>query len=426
MKLKHILAAALALTVGPAFLSDPVLTGAPATAPAALSESGAALAGPFSPVITVDGRAITEYELSQRIRFLTLLRTPGDPAEEARTTLINERLYELAAQRAKITVTDEELRTGMEEFAGRANLALPQFLQAIGSGGISEETFRAFVRAGLLWRNVVRARFGPRAAQVDERDISNLINLAPSSAGARVLLSELVLPATPETAAQSQALAERLQREIKSEVAFARAAREFSVSPTAGRGGKLEWIPLANLPPALAPVILSLSPGQVSPPVPVTNAIVLFQLRALDEVDGGLPKGVKVDYAVLSVAGTDPAQAQAAVMQVARSADTCNDLYGLVKGRPGMKLVRETRAMSQVPNDIGIQLARLDADESSVALTRDGGRTRTLVMLCERIVSEADDARKTEVRGALVNRRLGTLAENYLAELRAQAIIVEK
>lgn len=422
MKLNRILALVIGLTAAPILSSTLSETGAPLGGPL----GGLAWAGPFSPVITVDGRAVTQFELDQRIRFLTLLRAPGDPAEEARTTLVNERLYEIAAQRAGITVSDEEVAEGMADFAGRSNLKLDQFLQAIRQGGISEESFRAFVRSGLLWRNVVRSRFGPLASQVDEADVERVADFAPSSQNARVLLAELVLPATPETAAKSQALAERLQREITSEVAFARAARQFSVSPTAGRGGKLEWIPLANLPPALAPVVLGLKPGQVSPPVPVQNALVLFQLRALDEVDGGLPTGVKVDYAVLSPASGDPAKALGAIQQIATRADTCDDLYGLVKGQPGLTLSRQTRTMAQVPRDIGLQLARLDAGERSIALSRDGGRSRVMVMLCRRIGAELEDTQKGEMRGALINRRLATYADNYLAELRAQAIISRK
>ncbi|MBP6771266.1 MAG: hypothetical protein KA171_26050, partial [Reyranella sp.] len=42
----------------------------------------------FSPVIKVNDSSVTGYELEQRIRFLQLLRFPGDIAAEAEKGLI--------------------------------------------------------------------------------------------------------------------------------------------------------------------------------------------------------------------------------------------------------------------------------------------------------------------------------------------------
>lgn len=117
--------------------------------------------GSFEPVITVNGRVITGYELDQRVLFLDILRVPGDHLAEAERGLIEDRLRLEAAKRDGITVTPAQLTAGMEEFASRANLPLDQFLEAIGQGGIAPETYRDFVHAGLLWREVVRARFAP-------------------------------------------------------------------------------------------------------------------------------------------------------------------------------------------------------------------------------------------------------------------------
>jgi len=84
----------------------------------------------FSPAVKVNDQVITNYEVDQRARFLTLLRAPGDPAEEALKALINDRLQSQAASAAGITATQEEVEVGMEEFAARAELTAEDFIKA--------------------------------------------------------------------------------------------------------------------------------------------------------------------------------------------------------------------------------------------------------------------------------------------------------
>ena len=53
---------------------------------------GSAAGGLFAPVLQVDDRVITGYELDQRTRFDEVLHAPGDPAQEARDRLIDDKL----------------------------------------------------------------------------------------------------------------------------------------------------------------------------------------------------------------------------------------------------------------------------------------------------------------------------------------------
>ncbi|MEX5729184.1 peptidyl-prolyl cis-trans isomerase SurA [Rhodovulum iodosum] len=374
--------------------------------------------GPFAPRLIVNDRAITNYELAQRRRFVQVLNTPGDLDEVALNGLIEDRLRMAEAAAMGIRPGPEEIEAGMAEFASRANLSTEEFLAGLASEGIAPETFRDFVEAGIAWREVIRARFGPRA-QVTEAEIDRALALSSQRGGARVLLSEIILPAdTPERQAQSQTLANRLSQ-ISTPGAFAAAARDYSVAPTRGRGGRLDWLPLANLPPQIAAQVLVLGPGEVTDPIPVPNAIALFQLRAIEETGLPEPETVSVEYARLLLPGDDGRQAA----RVRAQLDTCDDLYGVAKGQPEELLTREVKPVSEVPQDVALELAKLDEGEVSTALTQGGARV--LLMLCGRTpaIEEAPD--RAEVRRRLVNQRLGSYSESYLAQIRADAIIRE-
>jgi peptidyl-prolyl cis-trans isomerase SurA len=371
----------------------------------------------FTPAIFVNDRVITRFEIAQYRQFLTLLGQAGDLDQIAAERLIEDRLRLDAAAALGVAATPEQVAAGMTEFAGRANLTAEEFISALASNGVSEDIFRGFVEAGLLWREVVRARFLPRA-QITEAEIDRALAAATRQAGARVLLSEIVLPAnTPEATATSQATAARLAGQTLSEGAFAAEAGRISVSPSRAQGGRIDWLPLGNLPPAIAGQIVTLAPGEISAPFPAGNAIVLFQLRGLEETGVTERSALSVDWAEFAVASTDEA------LRLRDRVDTCDDLYGIARGLPPERLRRETRAIAQVPADVLSALARLDDNEADPAFSRGG--QPVFLMLCSRRFDfpDGDAPSRDDVRERLITQRLSAFADGYLAELRADATI---
>jgi peptidyl-prolyl cis-trans isomerase SurA len=124
--------------------------------------------------------------------------------------------------------------------------------------------------------------------------------------------------------------------------------------------------------------------------------------------------------------------------------DTCAQLYAEAKGQPDGMLTVRTQTMGEIATDVGLELAKLDLNESSGALTRGGNRV--FLMLCSRAaipepvmpltepgdgeaVSEADAPEadltpdRNAIRERLLNQRLAGFADRDLGQLRAEAII---
>jgi peptidyl-prolyl cis-trans isomerase SurA len=376
--------------------------------------------GLFTPRVIVNERVVTNYEYEQRLRMLTLFGAPGNREAEALKGLIDDRLREGAALALGIAATEEDVRTGMTEFAARANLSAEEFIAALNQAGVQTETFRDFVLAGILWREVVRARFLPRA-QITETEIDRALAQSSGTAAVRVLLSEIIIPAPPGQEAAARARAERIRTEARGEAGFAAAARRFSAAGSASRGGRLDWIPIANLPPALAGAVLGLGPGGVSQPIDIQGAVALFQLRAIEETASREPASVVVEYAEFYLPEGPNALAQAEAVR--QQVDTCDDLYGVAEGLPEERLTRTSATMGEVPQDVGLELARLDANEISTAIVRGGARV--VLMLCGRNPQIEEAPTRDAIRDQLRNQRLAAYADGYLEELRADAIIRE-
>lgn len=376
--------------------------------------------GQFAPRVIINERVVTNFEFEQRLLMLTLFGAPGNREEEALKGLIDDRLREGAALALGIAASEEDVRAGMTEFAARANLSAEEFITALNRAGVETETFRDFVLAGILWREVVRARFLPRA-QITETEIDRALAQSSGTAAVRVLLSEIIIPAPPGQEAAARARAERIRAEAQGEAAFASAARRFSAAGTAGRGGRLDWIPIANLPPALAGAVLGLGPGGVSQPIDIQGAVALFQLRAIEETASREPASVVVEYAEFFLPEGPNALAEAE--RVRQRVDTCDDLYAVAKGLPEERLTRTSATMAEVPQDVGLELARLDANEVSTAMVRGGARV--VLMLCGRNPQIEEAPTRDAIRDQLRNQRLAAYADGYLEELRADAIIRE-
>ncbi|MBB5721968.1 peptidyl-prolyl cis-trans isomerase SurA [Loktanella ponticola] len=371
----------------------------------------------FGPSITVNNTAITGYEIDQRAKLLELFRTPGAGRSLAQEQLIEDRLKQSEMDKAGLQLADGALQTSLEEFAGRANLTLDQFYAVLSQNGVAPETLRDFVEIGVTWRDYVRSRFGSRV-QITEGQIDRaLASSGATTDGIEVLLSEIIIPAPPPQAASATATAERIAQ-TRSTATFSAEARRVSALPSKNNGGQLGWLPISNYPPQLRSLILGLGTGEVTAPIQIPNGVALFQMRGVREVPTPRPVPSAIEYAAYYMGG-----GQSAARALADQVDTCDDLYGVAQGQPAEVLERDSLAPADIPQDVALELARLDAGEVSYNLTRANGQTTVFLMLCNRVSAGQEGVDRDAVRNQLRGTLLAGFADALLADLRATATI---
>ena len=394
---------------------------------------------PFEPVIYINNKAVTRYEVGQRQRFMQILGQSGVDAKAAEDALMQDRLRMYAAQQLGIEVTDQGLQTGLEEFASRAGMSAAEFTAALERAGVERQAYRDFVEAGVAWRAVIRQRLLPRVNVSDAEIDQALKRVVETPIVDRVLLSELVIPAPPGQEQQALERASQIAASRPTEAAFAAAARQYSAAGSAAQGGRLNWVALDNLPPSLRPIVTNLQPGQVTQPLPVEGAVVLFLLR---DAQGTLRPGAReqvLDYMTLRMGSASEAASLAARTR------SCDDLYLQAGPQVAAQVARQTVSQGQIPTLIATQLASLDPDEAAVV---NYGSSADLVMLCSRqpalvaanepevpVTALPDDGvedavpnpnglpSREAVREEIFNRKANEAAAAYLAELRADAVI---
>ncbi len=394
----------------------------------------------FSPVVYVNNSVVTRYEIQQRQRFMKVLNAPDLSEAEVEKALIEDRLRIEAARKLDVEVSDAGLEEGLSEFAGRAGLSTGEFITVLERNGVDRQAYRDFVKSGVAWREVVRRRIAPSIRVSDAEVDQALKRVIETPQIKQVLLSELIIPAPPGQEEAAMARAEQVRGSVSSEGGFADAARRYSATPSAGRGGRLDWMPVENMPPSLRQVILSLKPGQMTPPLSVQGAVLMFYLR---DTQGELRPGAteqQIDYLTVTFASKADAQNAAA------KARSCDELYVFANGLPDQQVQRMEGSLGGVPQHIAVRLASMDKNEATVM---DRGGAGEVLMLCDRkpallagldagpvatantgadgeTVEAADPNALPErdaVREQIFNRKVSVAADAYLAELRGDAVI---
>ena len=372
--------------------------------------------GIFDTIISVDGAAITTYELEQRILFFSFLNEPGDTLISSRQSLIDDRLKMAAGSKDGFALTPTELENAMLDFAKNSNQSLSGLLNLLNEGGVDAETFRDYVEVGVVWREVVRKRFGSQS-QPTESEIDRALAAERAEGDISVLLTEIVLPAGPSQLEESRKIARELAK-ITSIGSFSEKAKKLSVSSSRDNGGKIPWRNLKDLPNGLRQIIASLSPGQVAKPLEVQNAIVLFQLRDVEELGLKAPEIISMKFAKITGINS--------VLDLAtKTVNSCNDLYGLVKLDKDVVLEMLTQHPDEIEQATALRLNRLDRHEMSI-FSDSPDSIGNMIMLCERNYTTSADISRSEVAKNIRAARLTNLAEGYLAELRTNATVIFK
>lgn len=390
-----------------------------------IAGTSVAAQGSLQPVITVNSGAVTAFELDQRKRMLEVFRTPGNLIEAARVALIEDRLKQQLLASAGLKLSEESLRAAMSDFAGRADLELDQFIDVLAANGVAEETLRDFVSIGVSWHDYIRNRYGSQVRITDAEVNRAIAQTQSGGAVIEVLLSEIIIAAPPPRAAQAMATAQRISQ-LRSTSAFEAQARRVSALPSRSKGGRLGWLPITNYPPQIQNIIMGLSPGEVTEPLPITNGVALFQLRAIREAKVASVPPAEIDYAVFYINGGKTPAGIAAAQDLVDRTDTCNDLYGAAKDLPADVLDRRSLAPADIPQDVALELARLDTDEMSYNLTRNDGQTLMVLMMCGRTNAESEGVDAEAIRNQLRSQRLASLATALLEDMRTSATITTR
>ena len=370
----------------------------------------------FAPAIQVDEMIITQYEIDQRALFFELLKFPGNHKKEAEKSLIDDRLKFRAAQKSNVEVNPAALIFELEMFAKRANLTIDQFSKRLKKEGVDRITWENYMQIPILWFETINRKFSSKISS--SMLSSNIENQSGSTSEIQVLLTEIIIPVQIGFEDKANQKIEDL-RKIRSLKKFSEAAFSNSVAPTREVGGKIKWQNLSNLPSVVRPLIAGLSIGEVTEPLPIAGGLAIFQLRDLRE--GNRKSRSKfVDYAEFTFKKNTKTK-----NLIINNVMICDDLYSFLNRIKKADLKRNNVMENSLSKELSNILSELDKNEFIIQET--DSTAAKLFMVCGRSEKEKlSTGDINEISRTIANKRLLSLANSYLDNLRQEARIVFK
>ena len=370
----------------------------------------------FAPAIQVDEMIITQYEIDQRALFFQLLKFPGNHKKEAEKSLMDDRLKFRAAQKSNVEVNPAALIFELEMFAKRANLTIDQFSKRLKREGVDRITWENYMQIPILWFETINRKFSSKiSSSMLNRNIENQ---SGSTSEIQVLLTEIIIPVQIGFEDEANQKIEDL-RKIRSLKKFSEAAFSNSVAPTREVGGKIKWQNLSNLPSVVRPLIAGLSIGEVTEPLPIAGGLAIFQLRDLRE--GNRKSRSKfVDYAEFTFKKNTKTK-----NLIINNVMICDDLYSFLNRIKKADLKRNNVMENSLSKELSNILSELDKNE--FIIQENDSTAAKLFMVCGRSEKEklsTGDINK--ISRTIANKRLLSLANSYLDNLRQEARIVFK
>jgi len=370
----------------------------------------------FETAISVNGSAISNYEIDQRIRFYEALGVSRDLKAFSEETLINERIYMQAAQKAGVSISNREINEEATAYAAGRNLTLTEFLSRLEEFDVNKETFFEFVEAGLSWRQIVRNRFSARAQDINLNEVDERLELEFKQTSRSVNLREIGIPIDTANPEQSRLIASEVINAVNSESDFDQIARSYSIINSSAQGGAIGWINYNDLNEAVLSLVDATPPGRVTETLELNNVIyVFFVVDKQTETSTVVP--IVTEFATLRLGAAN----SNLVESIIRQSNSCFEFEQAASVLPQENFQKLAVPSEQSLGEFAAIINVLDTNEITQTVSNDG--VPTLIMLCKRVFTPDIDSR-VSVLNSIQQQRLDLLASSYLENLKASAIVI--
>lgn len=377
----------------------------------------------FSIAYRVNASVISHYDIDQRTKLMRSLGANGaNVRQQATEALIDDRLKQEKIAEFGLSLDRASLDQAIDSYATQRNLTAESLMAKLRRAGVQPESFEEFLSTSILWRNILRSRFGDQATP-SEIELNAQLNTYAISSSRTLQLGEIVLPYLERGQNQTVGLATDLVTQLRAGANFSKLAKQYSRSATAERGGVIGWVAPNRLPAQIGAAIRGLGRGGVADPIYIPSGIVIIKVLDARTVSRQIevPVSVSLTYGqlVIPVPNGGMQEALRQANRLRRSLDGCRGLQARAAEFGEGSGVFGPMPLNSVDADIGLALARLDPRDSTIIQSPNALR---VLVLCDRVSQMSAEGRAT-LRNQLAGQNLKALSEGYLLELRRTSLI---
>jgi peptidyl-prolyl cis-trans isomerase SurA len=421
---------------------DPAAEAAKAAAaalPQAAPEAPAAQAQAAGVAAVVNDDIISTYDLGQRMKLMVMSsgfqvtkENLPELEQEALRSLIDERLESQEIKRfskkqktKEFIADDKEVDDEISNMAQQNKMSYAQLKQTFAASGVDIQSLREQIRTTITWQRLVGGIY-MRDIRVGDDQVNNVMQrMASQASQTQYLIGEIFLDANQHGGMdETMKGAAQLVAQMQQGAPFANVARQFSALPTAASGGDTGLVTAAQVPPEVAKVLEQMRPGQMSPPIPVSDGVYIVYLRDKQAASGQTMVALKQAAVRLE---KDASQAQVDAAEA--------ELKGLKPQIKGCTNIEQVSAKAQGVisadlgeadiNDLSGQF-KTAAEKLQAGDVSDPIRTEVglhLVAVCSKHAGGAKMPSREDITQRLQSEQLSVMSRRYLRDLHNSATI---
>ena len=377
----------------------------------------------------VNDEVISLYDVDQRVELYFVSsgiarsrETVERLREQALRELVDEKLQLQEARRVEISIEEEEIEREINRLSEGFSTSQTSITEFLEERGIKERTLESQIEAELAWSQFIRRSFGGRIRVGDDEVDEQYRKVVRAIEQPRFLVSEILLNADTLTDQQRVArISQEIVTQLRNGVDFSAVARQFSVSPTAARGGQLGWVTLEQLDPALGSVLTKMEPGQISTPI-ATNAgfyILLLQNRE----EGRARNALNNKFDIMTV--TFPAETNADdIKKFVENFRTCKAANESAESLSAKVARSGLKPLVELPAQLHNSVINLEAGQVATPQpANDAAKDTNVYVVCDRKDDQGIQVSRKDIGDNIFAQRLSMSARRHLRDLRRDAVV---
>lgn len=248
-------------------------------------------------VISLSELARYEKVLGSRIRQQGGANLPpkAEWQKQVLNHMITEKIQLQLAKQSGIEIDSLAVTQAIQEMARVQNVSMEEFKHEIEAQGFKFNDYRDFVRVQMTLQNLHAREIG-QDITVAKHEVESFLNSAAGQdqSGVEYQLGHILLALpeapTPQVLQKSQAEAEQLVKDLRSNLDFSKTAMTKSAGRHALDGGDLGWRTAAELPTLFVNYVPEMNVGDIVGPIRTTGGLHIIKLlnKRTKDVQAGL------------------------------------------------------------------------------------------------------------------------------------------
>lgn len=198
--------------------------------------------------------------------------------DKALEEIIEEKLKIQEGKRLSVVASDDEVNRAFKEIAERNKITETQFIEQLKIQGVAAETMKARLRASLVWRDVIRRKFGAQV-NVSDREVERFMEQSTDdSSASKVELQlhkiTLAVPGRIDQAALARRLAEA--ERLRKRFGGCRTTQELAKGVPDAKFESLANQAAAAVSEPTRSLLLNAKDGEMVPPTLASTGVELY------------------------------------------------------------------------------------------------------------------------------------------------------